>query len=183
MNSKYLTIAFLLLVTLIFNGCDDPEIVNPQEVITTVNFTLTSSSGESLTLSFQDLDGDGGGEPIIEGATLDANETYTGTLEFLNESITPIEDITAEVLEQDEEHQVFFQTEIAGITFDYNDQDEDGNPLGLNMTITTGAAGSGLLSVILRHEPNKFADGASDGDSDIAGGETDIDADFPIIVQ
>ena len=71
------------------------EIPNEEELITTVNYTLTPADGSAaITLSFVDLDGDGGDAPTITGGTLIANTTYTGTLELLNEAEMPVEDIT-----------------------------------------------------------------------------------------
>ena len=39
-----------------------------------------------VVLSFTDLDGDGGNAPVINGGTLQANTTYTGTIDLLNEA-------------------------------------------------------------------------------------------------
>jgi len=50
-------------------------------------------------------------------------------------------------------------------------------------TLTTDAAGSGTITVILRHEPDKGASGVNDGDITNAGGETDIEVTFDVTVQ
>ena len=50
-------------------------------------------------------------------------------------------------------------------------------------TLTTGDAASGNITIILRHEPVKDAEGVSDGDITNAGGETDISVTFPVVVQ
>jgi hypothetical protein len=186
MTKNYLLFA-LVAVTLVLNSAcndDDPEIPDGEELITTVNYTLTpTAGGTAITMTFQDLDGDGGNDPIITGGTLDTNQTYTGSLELLNESETPVEDITIEIREEDEEHQFFFQSSLADLTIGYNDQDADGNPIGLSSTITTGAAGTGNITIILRHEPSKSAANVSDGDITNAGGETDIEVTFPVDIQ
>ncbi len=57
---------------------DDPPIDNEEEVITTLTYILTPASGQAVTLSFVDLDGDGGNPPVITGGTLDTN-TICGT--------------------------------------------------------------------------------------------------------
>ena len=187
MTNLKTVITTVLVATLILSSCskdDDPVIPNEEEVITTLEYTLTpNGGGTTVVLSFQDLDGDGGNAPIITGGTLDSNKTYTGALVLLNEQETPAEDITAEIQEEDEEHQFFFQTNITGLTVAYTDQDANGNPLGLQTTVTTTNAGTGTLTVILRHEPNKSASGVSDGDITNAGGETDIEVIFNITVQ
>ena len=161
---------------------DDPVIENEEEVITTVIYTLNSSAG-AATFTFVDLDGDGAMEPSIINGTLAANTTYSGSLEFLNQSETPAEDITEEVAEEDDEHQVFYASTVAGLSVAYNDADDDNNPLGLATTLTTGDAGTGTMTITLRHEPNKSAAGVSDGDIANAGGETDIEVTFDVVVQ
>ena len=114
MINKVLSTALILFATLMFTSCDknNPEPPVDPEVITTLNYTLSPSSGGSdVSLSFSDLDGDGGNAPIITGGKLEANTTYTGILELLNESVTPTEDITEEIAEEDEEHQFFFSNQ------------------------------------------------------------------------
>ena len=170
-----------------FTSCSDdddaPEPVNEEEVITTMNITLVDGATTKL-LTVTDDDGDGPNEPVITTESLVANTTYEGTIEFLNELETPVEDITVEVAEESDEHQVFYvPTSSLNITVDYNDLDSNGNPLGLDFTLTTGDASGGTLTVTLIHEPNKNADGVSDGDPTNAGGETDIQAAFPISIQ
>ena len=96
-----------LALPLLLTSCDkdDPVIPNEEELITTVNYTLTSSDGQDVVLlSFVDLDGDGENQPTIMGGTLSANTVYTGSIELLNEAESPAEDITEEVQEEDDEH-------------------------------------------------------------------------------
>tara|TARA_B110000977_G_C10872743_1_gene414286 strand:+ start:197 stop:760 length:564 start_codon:yes stop_codon:yes gene_type:complete len=180
-------ITTVVLATLALSSCkkdEVPVIPNEEEVITTLNYTLTPNTGGiPIVLSFQDLDGDGGNAPIITGGTLESNKTYTGELVLLNEQESPSGDITAEIQEEDEDHQFFFQTNIAGLTVAYNDQDANGNPLGLQSTVTTSEVGNGTLTVILRHEPNKSGSDVTSGDITNAGGETDIEVTFNITVQ
>lgn len=174
------------LLTISFISCDpdDPDDVNEEELITTVTYTLSPTSGGSdVVLSFQDLDGDGGNDAIIVGGTLNSNTTYNGSLTLLNESEDPVEDITEEVQEEDDEHQFFFQVDNLDMAVQYEDMDGDGNPVGLLTTVTTRSAGSGTLTVILKHEPVKDAQGVSSGDISNAGGETDISVTFPVTVQ
>ena len=178
--------AILFIAVLVLSSCkkEDPEIPNEEEVITTLTYTLTpSGGGTTVVLSFKDLDGDGGNAPVIVGGTLAANKTYTGTLVLLNEQASPAENITTEVQEEDLEHQFFYQTNLSSLSVAYNDQDADGNPVGIQSTITTTDAGTGTLTVTLRHEPNKSATGVSTGDITNAGGETDIEVTFDIIIE
>ena len=185
--SKLSLILFLFTFAFLTSCNDDDDIGGgggEEELITTLNFTLTSTSGDVVTLSFQDLDGDGGDDPIISGGTLAANTTYTGITTFLNESETPAEDVTIEVREEDDEHQVFFiPSSSLNATVSYSDEDDAGNPVGLTSSLTTGDASSGTLQIILRHEPDKSASGVAGGDITNAGGETDIEVSFDVTIQ
>lgn len=168
-------------------GCDnddDDELPNEEEVITSVSWTLTPvGGGDDVTLTFNDLDGEGGDDPIIPGNTLMANTTYNGSFVLLNETETPAENVTEEIEDEADEHQFFFSSTVNGVSVAYADTDLEGNPLGLENVVTTGDAGSGVIRAILRHEPFKDAPGVSDGIIDEAGGETDFDISFPVTVQ
>ncbi|MFT4970369.1 MAG: hypothetical protein ACI9O4_002125, partial [Chitinophagales bacterium] len=121
--------------------------------------------------------------PIISGGILSANESYVGTLVLLNETENPADNISLEVEEEGDEHQFFFQSTLSDVSVAYNDQDVNGNPIGLSSTLTTANVGTGSLTITLRHEPNKFASGVSNGALSNAGGETDIEVTFPFDVQ
>ncbi|WP_159020177.1 type 1 periplasmic binding fold superfamily protein [Algibacter sp. L3A6] len=183
-------LSLLFISALVFTACssddDNPEPVNEEEVITTLTATLIpAGDGSTITLQTQDLDGDGPNAPVITvSGALAANTTYNGTLELLNETESPAESINEEIEEEDDEHQFFFQASNSLATFTYDDFDEDGNPVGLEFTVTTGdTIGTGTLTITLRHEPSKSATGVSDGDITNAGGETDIQAVFSISVE
>ncbi|WP_338766460.1 hypothetical protein WAF17_03815 [Bernardetia sp. ABR2-2B] len=184
------TFSFLILFfssLVLFSSCtddEDPEIPNEEELITTLTYTLVPEGGGSnVVLSFQDLDGDGGTAPVISGGTLMANTVYNGSIDLLNEAETPAESITAEIEEEDDEHQFFFAT-TGGLNATVAYADTDGtNPVGLKTTVTTTDASQGKLRVTLRHEPAKDAAGVSDGDITNAGGETDIEVEFDVTIE
>ena len=221
------TSAFYALLSIAMIGCSDddatPEVINDEEVITTVILTLTPESGDQVVLTTLDLDGDGPDEPVttvvgnfsentiydgtvafldesgeevilttidLDGdgpdepvttvsGSFSENTVYTGAARFLNETETPAEEITDEVVEEADEHQVFYTVgEGLNITTTYLDSDSNGNPLGVSITLETGEASSGSLTVTLRHEPVKPNDGL-----DSAGGETDIATSFDVSIQ
>lgn len=188
MRTSYLFFVLLFGSLVFFSGCDDddqPMPPNEEELITTLTYTLTPSTGGApVVFTFQDLDGDGGNAPVITNGTLQAGVTYTGALSVLNESETPTEDITEEIEEEDAEHQFFFAVGSGlNLAISYTDADADGNPVGLATTAVAGAASSGNLTITLRHEPNKTAAGVRDGDMTNAGGETDIEVTFAVTIQ
>lgn len=181
-TTKLLTL--FALGGILLSSCSDddenPDVVNEEETITTIIVTLSGGMNGDVILQSQDLDGDGPNPPVITATSdsLEGNTTYTGSIEFLNETESPAEDITEEVEEEDDEHQVIYSStgSIGSITT--TDVDRDGNPLGLNFELSTNTAGSASLTVTLRHEPTKPNDGTLTG----AGGETDATATFNVSI-
>lgn len=188
-NTKNILWALPLFSILFFTACekDDPDIPNEEELITTLIYTLTpQGGGAAVEFRFTDLDGDGGDAPVITNGVLAANTTYSGAVTLLNEAETPAEDITGEVDEEAEEHQLFFEfsTFFPNGSFTYADADANGNPVGLLTTFETPDAQSGLtLTITLRHEPEKEAAGVALGLIENAGGETDIEVTFDVTFQ
>lgn len=180
---KILSLLMFIAVTLsaCSNDDDTPKEINEEEIITTMTVTLASDGGgATIILQSQDLDGDGPNAPnVTVSGNLTANTTYSGSVVLLNETETPAEIITAEVEEESDEHQFFYVItgSIASVT--YNDADGNGNPVGLEFSLTTGDAGSATLGVTLRHEPKK----PNDGTLADAGGETDITQTFNLTVE
>ncbi|CAM3436846.1 type 1 periplasmic binding fold superfamily protein [Zobellia roscoffensis] len=184
---KIKLLSAMLLAGSLFISCSDdddstPAIVNEEELITTVKVTLSpEGDGADITLQLQDLDGDGSDKPVYTvSGSLAANTVYDGSIVLLNETESPAENITLEVEEEGDEHQ-FFYTVGTGLdlTTEYADLDEDGNPLGIEFTVTTGEASTGTLTFTLRHEPKK----PNDDTLNDAGGETDVEASFDIEIE
>lgn len=181
---KLLKYALLAIPFLYFSCSDDddaPEPINEEEVITTMTVTLVNhqNGNDVVTMQTQDLDGDGPNEPVVTvSGPLSAGTSYSGSVQFLNEMEDPAEDITEEVQEEDDEHQVFFSASGVVMEFVYMDFDGDGNPLGTQFVLAPLGAGSGSLTITLVHEPTKPNDGL-----DTAGGEIDIQTTFSVTVE
>ena len=174
--------AGLLFVACSNDDDNTPIPVNEEEVITTLTVTLApEGGGTAITLQTQDLDGDGPNAPVVTvSGNLATGVIYNGSLVVLNETVTPAENITLEIEEEDDEHQ-FFYTVGGGldITTEYGNIDRNGNPLGTEFTVSAAVSGSGTLTFTLRHEPKK----PNDGTLVDAGGETDIAATFNVTVE
>lgn len=187
------TILLALSTLLIFQGCRDdddddfltPPPVNEEEVITRLELTFEETeSGEEYLWVRSDPDGDGGNPPTFEMDTLLENSTFLMTIRLFNETTDPVEELTGEVEEEAEDHQFFFEyNEALDFELIYNDIDTDQNPIGLSNTVDTGEAESVILTVILRHQPDKFATDVAAGDITNAGGDTDIEVTFAGEVQ
>ncbi len=176
-----------MLGCLFFSSCekDDPIPPNEEEVITSLTYSLTPIGGGTTAIfRFQDLDGDGGNPPSITTASLLANTEYEGFLSLLNEATTPAIDVTKEINDESPDHQFFYSLSgDAEATITYQDQDTNGQPLGLATRLSTANASQGQLKITLRHEPDKSASGVANGDIANAGGETDIEVLFELLIQ
>jgi len=178
-------LAFLLMGSLLTTtscGDDDDPIPADNEEITTVKLTMEpqGKEGNIVTATIKDLDGKGPGAPTKETLLLKANTTYTTELTLLNENETPTEEVHDEVLAEGADHQVFYTPSSANLlTVTVTDKDSQNRPIGLSSTIVTGAAGTGKLKVVLKHQKGTKA--AAPGDA--TKGETDVEVEFDVIVQ
>ena len=198
MTMRYLLTLLAGLAFLGLQSCnddDDPPIENPEEEITKVvlTFTNTQDATDVVTAEWLDADGEGGGAPVIDDINLTANMNYELSIEFFNTLETPEEDITEEVDEEADEHMIFFaftndifqdpagngNADNRSDAINYNDQDSNGQPLGLSTDwVTAAAATTGTFRVILKHQPDiKSATSTS------ADGESDVDVTFPLDIQ
>lgn len=170
---------------------------NENEVITTVSLSFAPmGGGGAITAVFDDPDGDGGGAPTVDPINLVSGTTYMLTVRFQNKLEDPPEEITDEVRDEGDEHQLFFtgtavngpatNNPAAPLRHTYGDTDRGGLPIGLTNTIVA-ATGAGMFTVTLRHLPPldgtavKVADLATEvktsGISGV-GGDTDVEVTF-----
>lgn len=184
-NLKLLAAIFIFSALLMSCNDDDDDDylppVNEEELITTITVTLVpNGGGTNVVLKMVDLDGDGPNDPVTTvSGPMTAGITYMGSIELLNESVNPAEDITEEVEEEADEHQFFYT--IGGAldaTTEYENFDGNNNPLGTEFSLDAGDASTGTLTFTLRHEPKKPNSGLAD-----AGGETDITATFNVSIE
>jgi hypothetical protein len=191
-NLQLLAILFSVITIIGCSNEDDiaPEEENEVEVFTDVTliFTNTADNSDVVRASAQDPDGTGIQElQILDAITLAADTEYTLTYEILNAlDPTDVENIGDEILEEDNEHQFFFSftenvfanptgngnIDTAADPINYNDADENGNPVGLSSAWTTSSTASSGASftVRLQHQPDvkTATSGSNDGDTDFA---------------
>lgn len=128
---------------------------NEEEVITTMNLYFTpDTGGATLLYSFDDADGPGGNSPVQSEILLEANKVYNVRMELLNRTVSPADTITNEVAEEAEAHR-FYYTVSPGNNIVVSNLDNDANavPLGINSRWSTGSAGTGTITITLRHYP------------------------------
>ncbi|RYZ50284.1 MAG: type 1 periplasmic binding fold superfamily protein [Sphingobacteriales bacterium] len=182
--------AFSLTAISLLSACSSDDNtavpVNEEEVITTLSATLVPvGGGTTVTLTSRDLDGDGPSAPVVTvSGPLAANTTYNGAVDLLNETVTPAESITGEIVEEALDHQYFYSATNNVATFGYAAPfDSNGNPIGVNFTLTTAAPATGAITFVLRHQPDKQGEGVSQGSIANAGGDSDVEVTFAVSVQ
>lgn len=155
-----------------------PPTINEGEVITTMTLTFTDNAGvqPTVTATFRDPDGDGGvGPDIFDTIRLQNNTIYNVSITLLNETETPAEDMTVEVLQEDDEHLFCFTPSGADLSIVRTDSDGVFE-VGLQSQWTVGAVSNGTTQIVLKHQP-----GTKDGSC--APGETDVDVTFVTEIQ
>ncbi|MCB0663978.1 MAG: hypothetical protein KDC24_14625 [Saprospiraceae bacterium] len=170
-----LIIGFAIAATT-FSSCkkdDGPGPDEGQELITSLLLHF-ENAGTTSTFAWRDLDGIGGIAATIDTIVLAPNTTYALTLEVLDESKTPVENITEEIEEEDEDHLFLFQDDNNVLSITTIDTDANGDPVGLENTVVT-SAGTGNLTISLKHQSDK----ANPNNT----GETDIEVTMPYKVE
>lgn len=174
-----------------------PAVENELEIITDVKliFTNANDATDIVEASAQDPDGLGVEEmTILDTINLDTSKTYTLTYEIMNNLETPGENIGTEIAEEDAEHQFFFSfsenafaspagngnIDTASDAVNYNDEDANGNPVGLSTSWTTPSTPitGGTFTVNLAHQP-----GVKTATSESTDGDTDFNLTFVLNIQ
>lgn len=169
----------LLAVALLTGACNrDEENVAPDEDnerITTVTLRLTNkaNASETVTAVLDGLAADGS-QPSTLAASLilKPNAAYSMRIELADKSKTPAADVTAYIKEEANEHLLVYRP-ATGLNMTVTPNDRDTNPapgpfpVGLTADVTTGAASSGKLNVVLRHQPGTKNGTATPGTSDL----------------
>ena len=176
---------WLACIVLLAGACTkDEQNVAPtddNEAITTATLTLTNKAipTEIVTATVETLNT----TADFSKATLNlkANTTYTGVVSLLDKTKTPVLDATLEIKEKANEHLfVYTPTPVTLLTITLTDKDTNPAPgpypIGLTTELKTGAAGSGKLKVVLRHQPN-----AKNGTP--TPGTSDLDTDFTVVIK
>ena len=191
----------VMLLALVAACGEDGDVEDPGELVTTVVLEVTPVGGTAMTFTSHDPDGDGGTPPMTDAVTLTNGTTYAVAIKFENRLEMPAEDITIEVRDEGDQHQVFLlgtavngpatNNPSAPLTHTYADMDANNLPIGLANTLVA-KTGAGDLTVVLKHlpplndTPQKTADAAmkvkASGLAAIGGG-TDANVTFMVTVQ
>ena len=196
-NLRFIALFFMAIAVVSCSDDDDaPPEENLPEDFTNVTLIFTPTGGGTpITAGAEDPDGEGISDLIVDDQiNLAANTAYTLTFNVENR-LDPDADLNAEILAEDNEHQIFFAFTDGVFTtptgdgnfgagnadddINYSDMDENSNPVGLVSAWTTGAATAGAsFRVNLQHQP-----GVKTADSDSTDGDTDFDLTFVLNIQ
>lgn len=172
----------LSIAALGFTACKKdvttPPDENEGELITTVVLTLTDQADPTqvYTFRFVDIDGEGGNPPSrFDTIRIPFNKSYLGSIELLDESKNPAEDITEEIKREANEHQMFYTVSDVTLNIITTDVDPDNRPLGLKTVWNAGSASNGTVKITLKHQPNGTKPAAP---GDITVGDTDVELNF-----
>jgi hypothetical protein len=179
--------SMLVASSLVFSSCDrsnNPDPVDENELITTVSLRFTEQGTSTVqTFTYRDTDGDGGQAPTkFDAITLKAGKTYDLVIDFLDESKTPVDNITTEIKEKQDEHLIVYTpSPTMLLTVTATDKDNRNFPVGLTATAKTGTAGVGTLKVQLRHQPPINGQAVKNGT--VTPGSDDVNLDFTLTVN
>jgi hypothetical protein len=195
-NTLLIISAFLLVIS-----CDkgEPVVVHEYEVFTRVVLEVKKDGETNFKKYTFEVEGhddhghddhgdddhgdDDHGDEHTE-VELDTNSTYHVGIFFYNDSDPDnIEDVTLEVIEEADAHQVFYEmTEISGFSIaaaSDDTKDSNGNPLFLKTSWTTASETSGDVMAYLIHEPTSKT-GSARADF---GGATDVEIEFEVHIE
>lgn len=145
-----------------------------------MRLTFTEGSNK-LIYSVKDLDGDGGKPPVSDVIKLLPNKTYFLITEFLDETKSPIVNLTSEIEKESAAHLVIFEASANLLTVTRTDKDSRNFEVGLKSTAKTVAAANGTLKVTLRHQPEVGGKPVKNGTS--SPGTTDFEGNFLVEVK
>lgn len=184
-NMKQLFFSLLVLVGILACKKDlEVEPTDDNELITTVELVFTDAASVSRSFKFRDIDGDSRTKPeAFDTLQLARNTDYTVAIYIGDESKGSLEDITEDILEESDVHLFVYKPMPASLlSVQITDSDKNGLPVGLKATAKTQyVAGSGVLQLLLKHQPPLNGRTVKTGDED--AGSTDLDLSFPIVIK
>ena len=189
----------LFILILSCSKDSDPDPVHEEEVITLVTLEVTKvGSSDTKKYNFEVEGHDHGDEDHEEEEEdhddhegehteieLDANSSYNVSMMIYNDTDpNNIEDVTPEIIDEADEHQVFYAItdELTGFSISSasNDtKDSEGYPLFIKTTWTTTGETSGDVVGYLFHEPTSKT-GSTRNDF---GGAVDFEIEFEVHVE
>ena len=180
-------VILFFLVGFGFLACKkEPEVMpmDDNELITTVELVFTDPTNVVHSFKFRDIDGDSRTKPeAFDTLKLARNTEYKVEIYIGDESKGSLDDITKDIEEESDVHLfVYRPNPISLLAMQITDADKNALPIGLKAKAKTQYfPGSGLLQVMLKHQPPLNGKIVKTGDED--AGSTDLDISFPVIIK
>ena len=176
--TKFSQVKILFLAIILTYSCskEDPDGINEQEYISNVLMTIESADGTSQTVDW-DLS-----EMNSQTINLKVNTDHNVGLRFINSSDpTDVDEITLEIIDEADEHQVFFEfADVSvNVTSASNDTKVGSRGVLLNSVWNASSTGTGLVRVYLIHQPTNFNATTREG----FGGYNDVSIDIPVSIS
>jgi len=176
---------FVLLLGVFAFSCSRDEVHahDDNESITSVKLTLTPTGGDDDDEIEATWKTDGTSIDIDE-ITLKKDTEYDMSVQFLNDSGIKKTDLTEEIEEEGDSHLIIVKS-IPGDLLSVNAKDKDskGRRLGLkNRLKTKNGAASGIIKVVLRHQPPVNGKETKNGIDETIG-SVDADVDFKLYIK
>jgi hypothetical protein len=164
----------------------EPDVLptDDNELITTVELIFTDQANVSRTFRFRDIDGDSRTAPeAFDTLKLVRNTDYTVEIRIGDESKGSLEDITKDIEEESDVHLfVYRPNPVSLLAMQITDIDKNALPIGLKSKAKTQYfPGTGLLQVLLKHQPPLNGKVVKTGDQE--AGSTDLDLSFPVVIK
>ena len=185
----------LLFVTTSCSDNDEPAVVNEEEVITKVTIQVTNLSDNSTSIytfgveahdhsdDYDHADDDDHPDGDHMEIELASNSSYLFEFKVLNDTDpNNVENITLEVIDEADSHQVFYEILDSSITIEAADDDtfdSNSNPVMLKTIWTTTTATVADVEAFLLHEPTSKIGTTRDD----FGGSADVEIDFEAHVE
>lgn len=176
----------LCLYTLLVTSCgsDEPDLPPAEEiVVTNLRYELARPTLDPLVFTYEDANGTGVNDPIITAPTIGLNTVYFGSFFLMDQTKNPPDNISAEIEDNKEDYQFFFNVIGVDMEVVYADTDANGNPVGLNTAVRPISPGTGSLLITLVEGLNKFGEDVNEGNIWNAGGTTIVQVTLPIIIE
>ena len=180
MNRKIATLAAAVLsISVFMTACkkDHDHDHSEEELITKVKLKFYKQNNLIEEYVWDDADGVGSGNaPKIDTIKLKAADSeYRVNVEFSN----PNEDKTTEIKNEKDDHELYYENkEDLNLVYTIIDKDSKERNLGLESDWKIQDTNDGKVRITLKHKPG------SKGDNDsVEKGETDIQVEFPVIVE
>lgn len=185
----------LLFVTTSCSDNDEPAVVNEEEVITKVTIQVTNLSDNSTSIytfgveahDHSDDDDHADDDDHTDGDHMEielaSNSSYLFEFKVLNDTDpNNVENVTLEVIDEADSHQVFYEILDSSITIEAADDDtfdSNSNPVMLKTIWTTTTATVADVEAFLLHEPTSKTGTTRDD----FGGSADVEIDFEAHVE